>query len=245
MLLSLVFVVQAFTLWLLYARTCGALNIALHAQVHHSSGKIVGSVITTEGMKQALLKYFRSYTCPDILSNIQVFYPFHYPGFFAYKWDLIIIEGWFPTIHDFIRSTRLASPHAVILFFCLDPVYPGLDLVLEFDVDGYLTNSRKVEKILNQRLPTYFVMLAADPEAMKPIPESNDHISLNTINQDNHIDIVYVGAGGNMINYKKQLLMMLKAASNYKLHIYGSKWNEIDQVKYFWKGSLPQHEVSF
>ena len=287
-----------------------ALNIALHAQLHPSSGKIVGSVITTEGMKQAFLK--RSYQSHEITCSI--FYPFHYPGFYNTKWDLILIEGWFPTIHDFIRLARLASPDVIILFFCLDPVYPGLEIVLKFDVDGYLTNSKKVENILSQRLPTRFVMLAADPDIMKPMKVSsfennenneivqneiqNSHnMSRNTINDttnatttnnnnktdnnnnntddsketindssttstndnkneknskthnkniknDQKIDVVYVGAGGEMIQYKKHLLMMLQAASRFNLHIYGSKWDEVPSVKHAWRGILPQNELS-
>jgi len=32
------------------------------------------------------------------------------------------------------------SPHVIVLFYCLDPDFPGLATIASLDVDGYLTN---------------------------------------------------------------------------------------------------------
>ena len=44
-----------------------------------------------------------------------------------------------------LTSTPYTSSQSVtgviILYYCLDPVFPGLDDLTSFDVDGYLTNS--------------------------------------------------------------------------------------------------------
>lgn len=137
------------------------INVALHAQVSPNE-KIVGSVITTDGLKAA---FERRYDVKS--STVKVFYPYAYAGFFDTKWDLIVIEGWFVSIHEFIAMTRNHSPLVRILFFCLDPSYPGLDYVLKFDVDGYLTNSKQLVKVLSSVAPTEFVQLAADERSMR------------------------------------------------------------------------------
>ena len=46
----------------------------MHAQLHPESGKIVGSVITTEGMKQALLKLLPSSLNQTRTNHVQIFY---------------------------------------------------------------------------------------------------------------------------------------------------------------------------
>ena len=145
---------------ILFSRSYPTLNIALHAQVSPSSGKVVGSVMTTDGLRSAFQLR------PEI-QHCETFYPFAYQSFYDKIWDLVIIEGWFPGIDDFIQLTRSHSPDAIIFFYCLDPAYPGLKFVKLFDVDGYLTNSKVVEAQLSRIQPTLLVLLAANPIVMR------------------------------------------------------------------------------
>ena len=117
-----------------------------------------------QGMRNAFGK--RDETC-----TVTTFYPYEYAGFLETSWDLIIIEGWFTLIDEFISLARLhASPSVVILFFCLDPVYPGMSVVERLEVDGFLTNSRLLLNRLRQTVtvPTQYLPLAADPYTMRP-----------------------------------------------------------------------------
>ena len=98
------------------------------------------------------------------ISKVEIFYPFHYSNFTSTTWHLVIIEGWFPSIHSFILLARSNNPGVVVMFYCLDPSYPGMERVLALDVDGYLTNSKMLMSDLNQQRPTKYVPLAADEE---------------------------------------------------------------------------------
>jgi hypothetical protein len=100
---------------------------------------------------------------PDI-HHVQTFYPFHYSHFTETPWHLVLIEGWFPSIHSFISLARANNPGVVVLFFCLDPAYPGMPRVHALDVDGFLTNSRSLLSGLRRRRPAVYVPLAADTE---------------------------------------------------------------------------------
>ena len=93
-------------------------NIALHAQVAPDPKQVVGSVITTDGLRAALRQR------ADV-NVVETFYPFKYTRLFERQWDVVLIEGWFPMIHDFIHIARSQSPGALVLFFCLDPSFPG------------------------------------------------------------------------------------------------------------------------
>ena len=63
------------------------LSIALHAQLEpNTNNKVVGSVLTTDGLALALKRRF------DV-EHIEIFYPFFYKDLFSKHWDLIIIEG--------------------------------------------------------------------------------------------------------------------------------------------------------
>ena len=79
------------------------LNIALHAQVNPLSGNIVGSVLTTDGLKAAFQLR------PEV-AYVNIYYPFSYEGFFLIQWDVVIMEGWFFMIHEFIQLVRSHSP---------------------------------------------------------------------------------------------------------------------------------------
>ena len=82
------------------------LNIALHAQVNPSSGNIVGSVLTTDGLKAAFQLR------PEV-AYANIYYPFTYEGFFLIQWDVVIMEGWFFMIHEFIQLVRSHSPGTI------------------------------------------------------------------------------------------------------------------------------------
>ena len=204
------------------------LNIALHAQVSPGGGSVVGSVITTDGLKAAF--NLRSET-----SIVEVFYPYHYDGFFTVRWDLVIIEGWFMMIHEFIQLIRSHSPGVIIIFFCLDPTFPGIDILTTFDVDGYLTNSKFLVGYLiaHTGIPTEYVMLAADTFIMQP--------NSSTVKK---WGAVYVGAGGRMLQYKPKLMSMLKGALPYGLRLHGSDWGSVPSMQSVWQGSLPRFDLS-
>ena len=81
------------------------LAVALHAQAYPvEGGVIVGSVMTTNGLKRALLRSGR-------VRVARSFYPFHYSGIADEAWDLVIIEGWFEMSNAFIQEnfTGVAS----------------------------------------------------------------------------------------------------------------------------------------
>lgn len=206
------------------------LRVALHAQVAPDGDKIVGSVVTTDGMKAALRRRH------DV-ALVKIFYPFHYQGFLESSWDLILVEGWFPMLHEFLQIARSHSPEAVILFFCLDPAYPGLDKTLRLDVDGFLTNSQSVAATLRTVLPTEHVLLAADPEVMRPLtPSSNTTLPAGA---------VFVGAGGPMGPLKAAMLGSLTAALPFGLRLYGSGWdNSSAELRAVWGGVLPRGEIA-
>jgi glycosyltransferase involved in cell wall biosynthesis len=198
------------------------LNIALHAQVAPSPEKVVGSVITTDGMKVAFRVRGRfannsthSNSIPDFdIQRVETFYPFSYDGFLDTKWNLIIIEGWFLSMHEFIQIARSQFPNVIILFYCLDPAYPGLEDLVRYDVDGYLTNSVVTQEQLAKFKPTIKLLLAADEEVMRPAPDVVRSFGA-----------VYVGAGGAMIVEKPQLLDLLDGALPFKLLLHGNAWS--------------------
>ena len=123
------------------------LAVALHAQAYPvEGGVIVGSVMTTNGLKRALLRSGR-------VRVARSFYPFHYSGIADEAWDLVIIEGWFEMSNAFIHEVRRLRPAVVVLYWCLDPHFPGLDAIGSLDVDGYLTNSATVAATLGNVAP--------------------------------------------------------------------------------------------
>jgi hypothetical protein len=71
---------------------------------------IVGSVMTTEGLKHALLDNPHIWGEDMEVGSAEVFFPFSYgSSFFSTPWDVVIIEGWFLSINSFI--------HEVLLYF--------------------------------------------------------------------------------------------------------------------------------
>ena len=177
------------------------------------------------GLKQAFLAR------PEF-GQVHVFYPLDYARLFDHPWDLVIIEGWFPAIDDFTQMIRIHGKHTVLFFFCLDPVYPGLDMVSQLNIDGVLTNSIAVMNSLKPILPVQFVMLAADPIHMAPDP-----------NVSKDWGAVYVGAGGGMTRYKYMLMDMLRHAKPSGLRLHGSHWDEILEFREVWKGALERERI--
>ena len=146
------------------------------------------------GMRDALRQH------PSV-ARAEVYFPFDYGrgdssgtlvrsvGIFENQWDLIIIEGWFPSINSFIHEMRRhndpsglpSSPDAaqeagylrrhgpVVLFWCLDPSFPGLNRLAHLDVDAFLSNSHraaaelKALAIAGSVTRVAHVPLAADP----------------------------------------------------------------------------------
>jgi glycosyltransferase involved in cell wall biosynthesis len=205
-------------------------NIALHAQVYPED-KIVGSVITTDGLRAAFLKRAEIGAC-------EIFYPGHYRGFSDVKWDFLIIEGWFLSIHEFIQVSRDLFPNIKIFFYCLDPFYPGLSVITKLNVDGIATNSRRLKSYFQSlRILTEYIMLAADPDVMQPL------IDLSNSTQRS-CNLVYVGAGSHMIREKPELLDMLLDAIPFNLRIYGAGWEYVRELAVSSLGFLPRGDLA-
>ncbi|CAM9991617.1 unnamed protein product, partial [Scytosiphon promiscuus] len=258
-------------------------NVALHAQARASKEMVVGSAVTMAGVRQALLTrderknggaFMRDKEdggggFADVKTeNVTVFYPFDYGGLHDRSWDLVIIEGWFGMINAFIHEVRAIShPRPVtILFYCLDPQYPGLSRVAALDVEGFLTNSESTRRFLVSAAPTAFVPLAADTEAFPfhPIPPcpsgavegtatrrcpSEDDCRVEDVfggggNASRYGRVVYVGAA-ELIEYKEMLPRMLREAAPYGLDIYGSGWRNYPEFSGYWRGVLPQEDLAF
>lgn len=202
-------------------------NVAFHAQVFPTEEKVVGSVITTDGLVEAFRRRHH-------VESTKVFYPSKYKDYHLIRWDFLIIEGWFPSLVEFIQLSRNLFPDIVIMFYCLDPSYPGLDKVFQFDVDGIITNSAVVyQQLLDIRIPTAFMMLAADPHIMKP-----------NISVTKDFGAVYIGAGAFMLDEKPELYQMLLDASQYNLRLNGAGWEGVPQLNIFAQGILPRYGIA-
>jgi hypothetical protein len=230
MWIDLVCVVLALALRCVHGNTLQyTYNIALHAQVAPAPDQVVGSVITTDGLKAA-------FELRDEVDFVKVFYPFSYEGLYDHIWDVVIIEGWFPMIHDFIQLIRSHSSNPIVLFFCLDPSFPGMNETITYDVDGFLTNSHSIYNYLvDLQLPTQFLMLAADPIHMQP-----------NVSVSKEYNALYIGAGGLMLEYKPFLLEMVLQALPYGLRLYGKDWENVDNVdiQRAYGGILPRFEIA-
>jgi hypothetical protein len=208
-----------------------ALNVALHAQVDPEvHGFIVGSVLTTQGMKHAM----------EAQGHFaKIFYPFSYAGLFDRKWDLVIIEGYVESIGAFIHEARrIAYPNKVIvLFYCLDPDFPGLETVRLLDVDGIMTNSRRVNNHFEALgIPSLMVPLAVDPGAFPFIPIPPTPLQ--------EMKVVYVGTAG-ALSIKAGLAQMLIEAIPWGLDIYGKGWDSAPApFSQHWRGVLPQEDLA-
>ena len=202
------------------------LAVALHAQAYPvEGGVIVGSVMTTNGLKRALLRSGR-------VRVARSFYPFHYSGIADEAWDLVIIEGWFEMSNAFIHEVRRLRPAVVVLYWCLDPHFPGLDAIGSLDVDGYLTNSATVAATLGNVAPAEVVNLAVDLDEMAPAAAEAPAGA----------PLVYVGSALG-IETKANLVGILReaAASSLGLELWGAGWADVgpDDLKAHYRGILP------
>jgi hypothetical protein len=175
---------------------------------------------------------------PEV-QHVHIFYPLQYANLFDHQWDLVVIEGWFPAINDFIQMVRIHNKRTLVMFFCLDPSYPGLDVVSALDLDGLLTNSRLVQSALQNVFPTQYVMLAADPLRMAPIPPVGGNSP-----HPRDWGAVYIGAGGGMTHYKHLLLDMLTSALPSGLRLHGSHWDEVPELRDVWQGPLARGGIA-
>ncbi|CAM9298302.1 unnamed protein product [Ectocarpus sp. 12 AP-2014] len=201
--------------------------------------------------------------------HVRIFYPFNYEGLHARSWDLVIIEGWFGMINSFIHEVRAIShPLPVtVLFYCLDPEYPGLPHVAALDVEGFLTNSESTRQYLRQSAPTALVPLAVDTEAFPfypnpPRPEAaaaatassrghpyednggGDDEFVGRWNRTSHGRVVYVGSA-TLMEHKEMLPWVLREAAPFGLDIYGNGWQDFPEFSEYWRGVLPQEDLAF
>jgi len=248
------------------------INIALHAQVKPSNDKIVGSVITTDGISSALQKRYND------INIVKVFYPSYYESYLNHIWDLVLIEGWFPSMSTFLLLTRNHFPMIKIIFICLDPSYPRLDLIRSFDVDGIITNSFRLQNEFNNN------NIYHDNNIYNNINNNGNsnchrnhyhhHNNINDSKYNHHhhstqlkasdylllaanpiefhpyVNVsrrwgaVYVGAGGYMLSHKPELLQLLLDAVPFGLRLHGTQWNTVPILSNISKGPLPRYELA-
>lgn len=151
------------------------------------------------------------------------------------------------------KVRAISYPRQVtILFYCLDPLFPGLRHVAALDVDGFLTNSQTTQAHLFNSAPTALVPLAVDTEAFPfypdppppPRPSTMDTLSVggDVGRKGGSGKVVYVGAAGAM-EYKRMLAWMLREAVPYGLDIYGSGWQDVPEFSPYWRGVLPEGDL--
>ncbi|OQR89604.1 hypothetical protein THRCLA_09672, partial [Thraustotheca clavata] len=209
----------------LMALNCSALHAVIHAQAHSSSdGYVIGSEMTCSGFEHAF---------KDQGHVVQLMYPGNYSTIADYQWDIVFIEGWFPAIIAFIHEIRRqTNGHAKVYFFCLDPDFPGLDVIQKLDVDAFFTNSYEVLDILKPHAPhAEFMLLAANEPRIK-----------SSIAYTHQNPIVFVGNAVGIMT-KKHLPEMLREAIPFGLTIYGYAWDMHPEFAPYWAGVLPQEDL--
>lgn len=201
------------------------LNIGLHAQtLERADGIVAGSEITTLGLKKAFVNR-------NDVHRVTRYDPDNYGSLDTDDLDLLTIEGWDATLPQFIQRVRKNHPRVIILFWNLS--FLGIRGIVRLEVDGYLTNSRKVVEILEGIAPTRFVMLASNPGEFKPV-EPEDRYSHN---------VTYLG----IYHLQKSpalLERMLYEARDYGLVIYGHGWDHHPALQSCWRGKLPVGDIA-
>ena len=113
-----------------------------------------------------------------------------------------------------------------------------------------LTNSRSVEKkLLRSGLPVEYIMLAADHNLMSPAAAASKEIASNksdTSEESEREGVVFIGAGGKMLEYKPELLSAVEAALPFGLQLYGMGWDQMESadVRAAWRGVLPRGDIA-
>ncbi|GMH56126.1 hypothetical protein TrRE_jg2360, partial [Triparma retinervis] len=185
----------------------------------------------------------------------KTFYPFHYEGLDMTCSDVVIIEGYFAMIASFVnevrridrlnkRSGRCPAGAAVkVIFWSLDPDFPTPDVLVTFDFDAILTNSREVEEIFKaQGVKTAYNELAVDSQVFRPLSRGGGKKT----------DIVFVGSGGAIVSGAKKFLKEAllaaietsKSLPDTRVVIYGSSWSSFPEFVPYWEGVLPQSDLS-
>jgi hypothetical protein len=166
----------------------------------------------------------------DQTQSVQRFAPRKYEGLESGELDLVIIEGWHISIPSFIQKVRETNSKAKILFWNLS--FFGFNEVVKLDVDGFLSNSKKVTSLIGKIKPTQFLMLAADIDVFKP---------MDFVPHYQH-DVTYLG----MHHRSKSMEvteLILNEGAQFDLAIYGSGWDENQRLKSLWKGKLPSADI--
>jgi len=104
--------------------------------------------------------------------------------------------------------------------------------VVKLDVDGFLSNSKKVASLVGKIKPTQFLMLAADTDVFKPMDFTPHY----------RHDVTYLG----MYHRSKSMdvaELILHEGAQFDLAIYGSGWDENQFLKSCWKGKLPSADI--
>lgn len=165
------------------------------------------------------------------------------------------------------KVRAISHPRPVtVLFYSLDPMYPGLPHVAALDVEGFLTNSESTRQYLLYAAPTALVPLGVDIEAFPFYPDppcpcavvaatakagSDDGAKVHNYNSSiSEIKggahgcgrVVYVGAAP-LMEYKGMLSWMLREAAPYGLDIYGWGWEKFPEFSGYWRGVLPQEDL--
>ena len=207
------------------------LAVGLHAQAAYStSGFVVGSEITCRGLQSAFSRHRR------VQTPVPIMYPGRHKALWRRTFDLVLVEGWFPSIGAWLHELRRNSPSVVILFFALDPGYPGMAALAKLDVDGFLTNSARAQAwFVARRFPAKYVPLAVDPSLFSI-----------AVDADTRYGAIYVGAYVPKAQ-KRTLVWLLRSAAEAALNagvpfaIYGYGWEAApEDLRRHWRGVMPR-----
>lgn len=198
------------------------LTVALHSQQISPPGVAPqGSEITTHHLSDAL-RLFREVKTTMFFgptSNLSS----------PVKIDIAFIEGWQHDVPRFIQWIRANNPRAKVFFWNLS--FLGLRDVLQFDVDCYFTNSKKMLPLLNWLAPTLHRMIPSPISTRLTVKEPKYRHR-----------VVFIGSQS--MSEKDILLEMLNEAIPFGLVIYGEKkWNSTS-FKSFYRGPLPMEDLS-
>ena len=197
----------------------GGLRIGLHSQsLRRSDGFVSGSEVTTFKLKRAFERHFQSVGLPPIERFSPD--PAHLERLYTTELDLLFIEGYADTLPAMIRTLRQAQPNLIIFFWCLSI---SSSFVHRLDVDAFFTNSKIMQKRLNRFHPTFYAILAGDPEYCKAGPSPPEHML-----------VTYLG-GFTAAKAAESYTLVLDEAVDYNLHVYGPNWAG-SPYEMAWKG---------
>ncbi|CAK5061810.1 unnamed protein product [Aphanomyces euteiches] len=152
-------------------------------------------------------------------------YPGNYSAITDHLWDIVGIEGWFPAITAFIHEVRrVTSDYVKVYFFCLDPDFPGLDIIQDLDVDAFFTNSHEALDILQHQC------------TLRRIHATRGYAITDIFNEPCAKAILG-------IETKRDLPTMLHEAIPFGLVIYGHAWNLYPEFAPYWRGVLPPEDL--